>query len=129
MGLRHLLLDGIHAGTFPTKEQRGTHMQETKTILTTKAISPSASELARHLGRRLRYLRAQHGVTQAELSCRAKTGRAYLSRLERGKILPRYLTLARLAACLGVDPAELMRGETGGPIDGSRDPGSANVPQ
>ncbi len=104
-------------------------MQEAKTILTIEAISPSASELARHLGRRLRYLRAQHGITQIELSSRAQMGRAYLSRLENGRILPRYFTLARLAACLGVHPTELMRGETRRPGDRSRNPGSANVPQ
>jgi transcriptional regulator with XRE-family HTH domain len=104
-------------------------MQETKTIITAEAISPSASELAKHLGRRLRYLRAQHGVTQIELSSRAQMGRSYLSKLERGKILPRYLTLARLAACLGVHPAELMRGEGKRPGDGSQNPDSTNVPQ
>jgi transcriptional regulator with XRE-family HTH domain len=104
-------------------------MQETKTILTTETISPSASELARHLGRRLRYLRAQHVVTQIELSSRAQMGRSYLSKLENGRILPRYFTLARLAACLGVHPAELMREEARRPGDGSRHPDSANVPQ
>jgi transcriptional regulator with XRE-family HTH domain len=104
-------------------------MQETKTILTAEATTPSASELARHLGRRLRYLRAQHGVTQSELSSKAKMGRSYLSRLENGRILPRYFTLARLAACLGVHPMELMRGEARLSGDESRNPGSANVPQ
>jgi transcriptional regulator with XRE-family HTH domain len=77
------------------------------------------SELARSLGRRLRYLRAQKGVTQAELSGRAATGRAHLSKLERGRILPRYSTLARLAACLGVDVGELVRVQAGSPGDSS----------
>jgi transcriptional regulator with XRE-family HTH domain len=104
-------------------------MQETKISLCAEVIAPSASELAKKLGRRLRYLRARNGVTQAELSKKAATGRAYLSKLERGKILPRYLTLARLAASLGVHPAELLGGEAGHPIDGSRNPNSANVPQ
>jgi transcriptional regulator with XRE-family HTH domain len=56
-------------------------------------------------------------------------GRSYLSRLENGRILPRYFTLARLAACLGVHPMELIRGEAGRSGDESRNPGSANVPQ
>jgi len=84
-------------------------MSTEKTKLCAQAVAPSAAELAKKLGRRLRYLRAQNNVTQAELSSRATMGRAYLSRLERGKILPRYLTLVRLAACLGVDPVELVR--------------------
>ena len=41
----------------------------------------STSELARNLGRKLRYLRAQSGFTQGELSTRAAMGRGYLSKL------------------------------------------------
>ncbi|MGA2351342.1 MAG: helix-turn-helix transcriptional regulator [Terracidiphilus sp.] len=104
-------------------------MQEKMTTLRAEAIAPLASELARNLGRRLRYLRAQHSETQAELADRAQTGRAHLSRLERGKTLPRYFTLVRLAACLGVHPAELMGGETGAPGNGPRNPDRAIVPQ
>ena len=86
-------------------------MKTETTTLSSEVVTPSTSQLAKNLGRRLRYLRAQTGVTQAELSSRAATGRAYLSKLERGKILPRYFTLARLAACLGVQPAELVLGD------------------
>jgi transcriptional regulator with XRE-family HTH domain len=81
-----------------------------------------ASELARALGRKLRYLRAQSGFTQAELSTRAAMGRAYLSKLERGKLLPRYLTLVRLAACLGVTPGELVHIEAGPDCNGTNEP-------
>ena len=56
------------------------------------------------------------------------TARTYLSRIENAKILPRYLTLARLAACLGVQPAELVGGEAGHPGDGSRNPNRETVP-
>jgi transcriptional regulator with XRE-family HTH domain len=80
------------------------------------------------MGWRLRYLRAQNAITQAELSRRAAVGRAYLSKFECGKILPRYLTLARLAACLGVEPGELVRGEASRQGDASRDSKAANVP-
>ena len=97
-------------------------MKTEQTILGSEGVTPSASQLAKNLGRRLRYLRAQTGVTQAELSTRAATGRAYLSKLERGKILPRYFTLARLAASLGVQPAELVRGDA---VTSSERPGNS----
>ena len=81
-----------------------------------------ASELARALGRRLRYLRAMRGWTQVELSRRVPTSRAYLGKLERGRVLPRYITLVRLAACLGVAPAELVRTEVGEDGNSSNEP-------
>jgi transcriptional regulator with XRE-family HTH domain len=71
---------------------------------------PSSADLARHLGRRLRYLRAQLGVNQRELAARAGTPRTHLSRLENGKALPQVATLARLALSLGVGIAELVHG-------------------
>jgi transcriptional regulator with XRE-family HTH domain len=82
----------------------------------------SASELARNLGRKLRYLRAQKGYTQAELSKRLFMGRAHLSRLERGKTLPQFLTVVRLAACLGVSPADLMGTEVSSDCNCSNEP-------
>ena|ERR1035437_4372462 len=84
-------------------------MQRKSTSLRCQDHGLSASELARSLGRKLRYLRAQSGYTQSELSKDLGMGRAYISKLERGRVLPRYITLVRLAACLGVSPAELVR--------------------
>ena len=78
---------------------------------------------SRNLGRKLRYLRAMRGWTQIELSKRAKMSRAYVGRLERGEVLPRYITLVRLAACLGVAPAELVR------IDFRADRNAPNEPE
>jgi transcriptional regulator with XRE-family HTH domain len=66
------------------------------------------NQLARSLGRRLRYLRAQTGLTQFELGRRASMDRAYISRLERGRILPRYAALVRLASSLGVSVAVIV---------------------
>jgi transcriptional regulator with XRE-family HTH domain len=66
-------------------------------------------ELARHLGRRLRYLRAQVGITQEELALRARIDRARLSKMETGKSLPDLATLARLAGGLEVGLAEILR--------------------
>ena len=66
------------------------------------------NQLARSLGRRLRYLRAQTGLTQLELGRKASMDRAYISRLERGRILPRYAALVRLASSLGVSVAVIV---------------------
>jgi transcriptional regulator with XRE-family HTH domain len=66
------------------------------------------NQLARSLGRRLRYLRAQTGLTQFELGRKASMDRAYISRLERGRILPRYAALVRLARSLGVSVAVIV---------------------
>ena len=67
-------------------------------------------QAARHLGRRLRFLRAQLGISQHQLAERASLSRPLISALENGKAaLPRYLTLVRLAASLEVDVADLVR--------------------
>jgi len=72
-------------------------------------LNSQGNQLAKALGRRLRYLRAQTGLTQLELGRKASMDRAYISRLERGRILPRYVALVRLAGSLGVSVADLVR--------------------
>jgi len=72
-------------------------------------LNSQGNQLAKALGRRLRYLRAQTGLTQLELGRKASMDRAYISRLERGRILPRYVALVRLAGSLGVSVADLAR--------------------
>lgn len=71
-------------------------------------VNSPGNQLARSLGRRLRYLRAQSGLTQFELGRKASMDRAYISRLERGRILPRYSALVRLASSLGVSVAVIV---------------------
>lgn len=72
-------------------------------------LNTQGDQLAKALGRRLRYLRAQTGLTQLELGRKASMNRTYISRLERGKVLPRYTAMVRLAESLGVSTAELVR--------------------
>src|SRR5579864_9011164 len=72
-------------------------------------VNTQGNQLAKALGRRLRYLRAQTGLTQLELSRIVSMHRTYISRVESGRILPRYVTLVRLAESLGVSVAELVR--------------------
>ncbi len=60
-----------------------------------------------HLAR-LRSVRQRRGLTQRELAARAKTGQQTVCRLEtlRRGAYPK--TVRKLAAALGVTPAELM---------------------
>jgi putative transcriptional regulator len=57
---------------------------------------------------RLKALRAQKGLTQAQLAKRAKVSRAYLSRLEMGRHDPPLSRLRNLAKALGVPVAALL---------------------
>ncbi|WP_414648667.1 helix-turn-helix domain-containing protein [Edaphobacter sp.] len=49
-------------------------------------VNSQGNQLARALGRRLRYLRAQTGLTQLELGRKATMDRAFISRIERGRM-------------------------------------------
>jgi len=69
---------------------------------------PATSRPGKELGRRLRYLRAQLGISQLEMAQRNGMGRSYISKIENGKILPRYDTLLRIAAGFGIEVAELL---------------------
>ena len=60
---------------------------------------------------KLRTLRRQAALSQQELAERAGTTQETISRLERGHHAARGRTLRRLAAALGVEPKELMKGE------------------
>lgn len=63
------------------------------------------------LGQRLAALRGKRGLTQRALADAAGTTQATVSRLEAGRHDPERLelgTVLRLAAALGVPPAELV---------------------
>ena len=62
------------------------------------------------LGAKLRALREQQGLSQAELGRRAKQSQSNIARVEEGGRSPTVGTLARLAEGLGVEPAELLTG-------------------
>jgi transcriptional regulator with XRE-family HTH domain len=61
------------------------------------------------IGRRLRTLREESLMTQAELGAAAKVSRDQVSRIERDEVDPRFSTIRKLAKALGVDPRELTR--------------------
>jgi transcriptional regulator with XRE-family HTH domain len=62
----------------------------------------------RRLGEAIRTLRTEHGVSQEELGLRTGVHRNYIGGLERGERQPTVVTVAKLAAALGVQPSELL---------------------
>jgi transcriptional regulator with XRE-family HTH domain len=59
------------------------------------------------LGRAIRTLREQRGMTQEELAHAADTHPTWISHLESGRNNPAWGTVRRLAAALGVSVSEL----------------------
>ena len=56
----------------------------------------------------LRRLRHAKGLSQEDLAFAADINRSYLSKLEKGATWPGLEILGKLAAVLGVEPAELI---------------------
>ncbi len=67
-------------------------------------------ELSRRLGERLAAIRADHGMTQAELADEVRTAPNYISEIERGGKLPQIEMLARIAEAFGVSLSEIFVG-------------------
>jgi len=65
-------------------------------------------EGASEMGRRVRQLRIAAGLTQTALAKRFGMDRTHLSRLERGRLMPTFPTLKRLAKTLQVTPRSLL---------------------
>lgn len=61
------------------------------------------------LAKRLKQLRAQHGLTQATLAARAGVTLSYIGRLEIGRHDPQLSTLHKLAKALRVSIADLVQ--------------------
>lgn len=59
-------------------------------------------------GRKVRQLRLRNRMTQQELAHRAKLSVTQVSRIEKDAQTPRFSTVDRLAAALGVDPDDLI---------------------
>ena len=64
------------------------------------------------IGKMIRDLRKQNGLTQQELADRAELTKGFISHLERGQVSPSVVTLFDLIECLGSTPGEFFR-ETG----------------
>ncbi len=75
------------------------------------------------LGRRIRELREQMGVSQASLAAGAEVSQGYLCQLEREEVKnPSAAILLRLASALYVDPRELLDAAGYSPIRNFPDP-------
>lgn len=61
------------------------------------------------LGRAIRRLREERGISQEELALLAEVDRSYVGRVERGDNNVAILTLAKLAKALGVTVAKLAQ--------------------
>jgi transcriptional regulator with XRE-family HTH domain len=61
----------------------------------------------RELGRAVRRLREERGLTQEELASRAGTTFGTVSRIESAKSAPAWWTVRKIADALGVSMAEL----------------------
>ena len=63
------------------------------------------------IGRNLKRLREDRLLTQAELADRAGIALSSLVRIENDQVNPRFSSIRKLAAALGVDHRELTRRE------------------
>lgn len=70
---------------------------------------PAYLKLLETLGRNVRALRAERDLTQEAAAERAGVTLQHWSRVEGGKTNASMLTVARIAAALGVEPVELFR--------------------
>lgn len=79
-----------------------------------RKAAPSKETMARLIGQRVRAARAAAGMGQIEASERAGIVQGYLSDIERGKSCS-VVTLAKIAAALGVDLVDLLPNQGGKP--------------
>ena len=60
------------------------------------------------IGKRMKELRTQYGLTQQELADRAELTKGFISQLERNQNSPSISTLLDIIQCLGTTPAEFF---------------------
>lgn len=68
----------------------------------------TADPRLRRLGRRVRALRAQVGLSQEALADEAEVDRTYMSKIERGLANPSHTVLLKLAVALRIHPGKLF---------------------
>jgi len=66
-------------------------------------------DIRRLVGRNLKEIREEQGLSQEDLAYEAGIHRTYVSGVERGVRNPTVVVLARLADALGVPPARLVK--------------------
>ncbi len=71
------------------------------------------SSAAQRFGWNLRVARRRAGLRQQDLADRLGIYQSGISFWERGGCLPQITSIARLAAALGIEPSDLLRGTEG----------------
>ena len=61
------------------------------------------------LGKNMKRIRTEKGITQGDISRSLKLGRGYVSNIENGKTNPTLSTITNLAKALGVSTDELLK--------------------
>lgn len=64
-----------------------------------------------NIGKRMKELRIQYGLTQQELADRSELTKGFISQLERNQNTPSIGTLLDIIQCLGTTPAEFFADE------------------
>lgn len=62
------------------------------------------------LGKLIRELRKEKGLSQEHLALKAKVDRSYVGGIERGERNASFLTLVKIASCLECDVAKFTKG-------------------
>ena len=70
-------------------------------------MPPRLKSWAEHVGKKIKELRKDAGLTQAQLAEKAGLPQSHISRLENAEHSATNLTLAKIAAALGVDVGKL----------------------
>jgi transcriptional regulator with XRE-family HTH domain len=68
----------------------------------------NSSDIVKRIGYRLRFLRQNAGLSQAEVAERANLSRSFLTRIENGSVEASLSSLAQLAVALGVGMAQIL---------------------
>lgn len=76
------------------------------------SVTDLPSQLARHIGRRLRVMRSRSSLSQETLSRLSGITRSQICLIEAGQVVPTVITLARISSALGVGLAYLVCGAT-----------------
>ena len=71
-------------------------------------IEPSPESLAQRIGAAIQFHRKQQRLSQQQLAKTMRTSRSYISKLERGQLVPTLNTLHRAAQALGLKLADLL---------------------
>ena len=64
----------------------------------------------KELGNQIRFLRKSKGLSQERLAFQAEVDRSYVGGIERGERNVSFLTLVKIANCLGCDVAKFTKG-------------------